>query len=175
MLTHSFINANWHSPKEIQGYILFYRYLNVFWLCEIKHSQSVLLCAHLFERLCFINNIVTEAMQKSRSCTIYHLSKTINASKREHFHKYVDFFFFMFDWLFLKCFLDLTIFSSCPGGFLRKRQRGAKLISTIPIMVISQGKPMLSAMAPPMDGPAGVGERRSTCLYSIDWLVVANR
>jgi len=49
--------------------------------------------------------------------------------------------------------LYLTIFSSCPGGFLRKMQRGAKKISTIPMMVISQGKPMLSAMDPPMDGP----------------------
>lgn len=53
-----------------------------------------------------------------------------------------------------ECVLNLTIFSSCPGGFLRKRQRGAKKISTIPMMVISQGKPMLSAMDPPIDGPA---------------------
>lgn len=49
--------------------------------------------------------------------------------------------------------LKLTIFSSCPGGFLRKIQRGAKKMSTIPMMVISQGKPMFSAMDPPMEGP----------------------
>lgn len=63
-----------------------------------------------------------------------------------------------------KCVLNLTIFSSCPGGFLRKRQRGAKIISTIPIIVITQGKPILSAMDPPIDGPTWVKDRSHTGL-----------
>lgn len=70
----------------------------------------------------------------------------------------------------LKCVLNLTIFSSCPGGFLRKRQRGAKKISTIPIMVISQGKPILSAMDPPIDGPKSVEDRSHTGLAWFVWL-----
>lgn len=49
--------------------------------------------------------------------------------------------------------LSLTIFSSCAGGFLRKIQRGANKMSTIPMMVITHGKPMVSAMDPPIDGP----------------------
>lgn len=47
----------------------------------------------------------------------------------------------------------LTIFSSCPGGSLRKTHSGAYKTHTTPIMVISQGKPMVAAMGPPIDGP----------------------
>lgn len=47
----------------------------------------------------------------------------------------------------------LTIFSSLAGGFLRKKQRGANRMSITPMMVMSQGKPMLRAIAPPADGP----------------------
>lgn len=72
-----------------------------------------------------------------------------------------------------KCVLNLTIFSSCPGGFLRKRQRGAKKISTIPIMVISQGNPILSAMEPPIDGPKSVEDRSHTGLAWFVWLRAA--
>ncbi len=47
----------------------------------------------------------------------------------------------------------LTIFSSLAGGFRRKKQRGANRMSITPMMVMSQGKPMLCAIAPPADGP----------------------
>lgn len=47
----------------------------------------------------------------------------------------------------------LTIFSSLAGGLRRKKQSGAKAISTIPIIVMSQGKPIAFAMAPPAEGP----------------------
>lgn len=47
----------------------------------------------------------------------------------------------------------LTIFSSLAGGFRRKKQRGANRMSIMPMMVMSQGKPMLRAIAPPADGP----------------------
>jgi len=47
----------------------------------------------------------------------------------------------------------LTIFSSLAGGLRRKKQRGAKRISTIPIIVMSHGNPMAFAMAPPAEGP----------------------
>lgn len=47
----------------------------------------------------------------------------------------------------------LTIFSSLAGGLRRKKQSGAKTISIIPIIVMSQGKPIAFAMAPPAEGP----------------------
>lgn len=47
----------------------------------------------------------------------------------------------------------LTIFSSLAGGLRRKKHRGAKRISTIPIIVMSHGNPMAFAMAPPAEGP----------------------
>lgn len=49
----------------------------------------------------------------------------------------------------------LTIFSSLAGGLRRKKQSGAKTISIIPIIVMSQGKPIAFAMAPPAEGPLG--------------------
>lgn len=47
----------------------------------------------------------------------------------------------------------LTIFSSLAGGLRRKKHRGAKRISTIPMIVMSHGNPMALAMAPPAEGP----------------------
>lgn len=52
------------------------------------------------------------------------------------------------------CVKILTIFSSLAGGLRRKKQSGANRMSTTPMMVISHGKPILRAMAPPADGPA---------------------
>lgn len=49
----------------------------------------------------------------------------------------------------------LTIFSSLAGGLRRKKQSGAKTISIIPIIVMSQGKPIAFAIAPPAEGPLG--------------------
>jgi hypothetical protein len=44
------------------------------------------------------------------------------------------------------------------GGLRRKKQRGAKAISIIPIIVMSHGKPMAFAIAPPAEGPFGKRE-----------------
>lgn len=53
----------------------------------------------------------------------------------------------------LKKGVMLTIFSSLAGGLRRKKHRGAKRISTIPIIVMSHGNPIAFAMAPPAEGP----------------------
>ena len=39
------------------------------------------------------------------------------------------------------------------GGLRRKKQRGAKRISIIPIIVMSHGNPIAFAIAPPAEGP----------------------
>lgn len=49
--------------------------------------------------------------------------------------------------------MRIAIFSSLAGGLRRKKQRGAKRMSMIPMIVMSQGNPIAFAMAPPADGP----------------------
>lgn len=56
---------------------------------------------------------------------------------------------------FIESPVFLTIFSSLAGGLRRKKQRGAKRISMIPIIVMSHGKPIAFAIAPPAEGPFG--------------------
>lgn len=67
--------------------------------------------------------------------------------------------------------LKRTIFSSCAGGFRRKIQRGAKKMSTIPMMVITHGKPMVSAMDPPIDGPAPGGNTADVAFFCFELLL----
>lgn len=54
-----------------------------------------------------------------------------------------------------RMYFELTIFSSLAGGLRRKKHRGAKRISIIPMIVMSHGNPIAFAMAPPMEGPLG--------------------